>query len=462
MVVVGSGVAGLCAAVEARAEGARVAVLEADSEIGGASALSVGGCCIVGTPLQEAAGVLDSVELAAADWRAVGGPEADMVWARRYLRDSREAVHDWCGRLGVEWTELRGFEGNSVPRWHLPRDGGPGVMKPLLDRLETAGVEILAGARVLDVRPHRGRFRIASTRGEWDASAVVVATGGFAANPRMIRENAPRIAALPFFLCGGGDTAIGDGHALLADLGSEFCGLDRLWVYPVGTPSHLKPAPRGLVVRGVDEEIWLNANGARFHDEDHRGGASGTPALLAQPGATAWGVFDSLTAAALLLLDDGEVGGPMVTDPDQAEVFWRHAPCAWRAPTLSELAEQAGLPVRPTVESVARFNRGVEEGNDEFGRPTDTLRTIEHPPFHAIRYLPLVQKTFGGARTDLACRALGAPAGIFAAGEVAGMAGGGINGVGALEGTMFGPCIYSGRIAGRSSARFAAEVPQGP
>ena len=39
-------------------------------------------------------------------------------------------------------------------------------------------------------------------------------------------------------------------------------------------------------------------------------------------------------------------------------------------------------------------------------------------------------------------------AGLYAAGEAAGMAGGHINGAAALEGTMLGPSLFSGRVAG--------------
>jgi predicted oxidoreductase len=46
-------------------------------------------------------------------------------------------------------------------------------------------------------------------------------------------------------------------------------------------------------------------------------------------------------------------------------------------------------------------------------------------------------------------------AGLYAAGEVAGMAGGHINGRAALEGTMLGPSIFSGRVAGRAVAACA-------
>ena len=45
--------------------------------------------------------------------------------------------------------------------------------------------------------------------------------------------------------------------------------------------------------------------------------------------------------------------------------------------------------------------------------------------------------------------------GLYAAGEVAGFGGGGVHGYNALEGTLLGGCIFSGRAAGRALARAA-------
>ena len=68
--------------------------------------------------------------------------------------------------------------------------------------------------------------------------------------------------------------------------------------------------------------------------------------------------------------------------------------------------------------------------------------------------MPLARKNFGGVRTDLDCRVLRpdgtAIEGLLAAGELAGMAGGHINGRAGLEGTMLGPSLFSGRIAART------------
>src|ERR1700684_296869 len=145
VVVVGSGVAGLCAAVEAAEAGARVAVLERDAGLGGASGMSGAACNIVGTPLQKSLGIEDDVELALADWIRTGGPTADAEWARRYLERSYADVYEWCERLGTTWAALSQPEGNSVPRVHTPAGWGRGIIEALVGRAKSLGIEIHAG-----------------------------------------------------------------------------------------------------------------------------------------------------------------------------------------------------------------------------------------------------------------------------------------------------------------------------
>ncbi|HEY2689101.1 MAG TPA: FAD-dependent oxidoreductase [Streptosporangiaceae bacterium] len=463
-VVVGSGVAGLAAAAEAAAHGMRVVVLEAETEPGGASAISRAGCCLVGTPLQAACGVPDSLELALRDWRRAGGPSADLTWAARYLADSCTEVFAWCEDLGIRWTQLRQEEGNSAPRWHLPEGGGPALIAALLGRCRSLGVTVRTSSPVTQIVHERGRARgvavSAAHGGRVMADATIICTGGFTSNRAMLQRHAPALAAMTRFLCGGSAAARGAGHDLLSAAGAAFAGQDKLWMYPVGTPDPGDPSgSRGLVMRDVRSEIWLNRSGRRFHDEDLRGGLTGVPALLAQPGQTAWGIFDAREAARLTLLNDARYGSPFLTSAAGRERFWSTSRYAWRAPSIGELAAVTGLPAAPLAASVGKFNRSVRSGlsfEPEFGRELTGLEPIERPPFCAVQYFPLVQKNLSGVRTDSFCRVMksdtAAMTGLYAAGEVAGMAGGCINGAGAIEGTMFGPCLYSGRIAGKSAA----------
>jgi predicted oxidoreductase len=70
-----------------------------------------------------------------------------------------------------------------------------------------------------------------------------------------------------------------------------------------------------------------------------------------------------------------------------------------------------------------------------------------------------LRKNFGGVKTDMRCRVLDKHfepiKGLYAAGELAGMAGGHINGNAGLEGTMLGPSLFSGRVAGGWAAQEA-------
>jgi predicted oxidoreductase len=463
VLIVGSGVAGLAAAIAAAEAGSRVLVLEREAEVGGASAMSGAACCIVGTPLQQEQGIADSVELALADWSAMGGPTADLEWAERYLRASRGAVYDYCRRLGVRWVALDRPEGNSVPRRHVPRDWGRGIVDALLARARALGVRLLRRAEVTALQ-HGPTGRISGVRAlvegrreDIRAAAVVVAAGGFAANHAAVREVAPALAALPRLLSGSAPTSTGRGRDILAAVGARFANLDHLWVYPNGTPDPADPS--GLRGLGVEGDIWLNLDGDRFHDETVRGGHSGTTALLAQPGRTAWCVFNASEMPNVLLIDNEYWATPAGPRPRAMARFWQSSAYVRRGDTPAALAAAIGLPAAAVQEAVDALNAAVEAGlarEPRFGRSLAGVTPLAGPGLVAIQFFPMAQKNFGGVRTDLRCRVLheeGAPIpGLFAAGEVAGMAGGGINGRAALEGTMFGPCLYSGSLAGAAAA----------
>jgi uncharacterized protein len=462
VLIVGAGGAGIGAAIEAAQAGARVIVVDAAGQAGGTARTAGGGTWIAGSPLHQRLGIEDSVANGLADWLAWGGDAVDVEWAERYVAAGVPELYVWLAELGVEWVNLNLQEGNRVPRWHAPLGGGLGVMRVLERASRTyPNIEWHFETRLTDLVVEAGRVVGALARGpagpvEYRAEAVLIASGGFNNNLEMVQQHLAANGQVERVLLGGGRGARGEGHRLLERVQARFVNLDAIWIYPYATPDYRDPSGRrGLVLRGLEGDVWVNRQGRRFHNEAKRGGATGAPALLAQEPATCWTIIDASIAARFNAADPYYRQG----DEDLRDHLYElldNSPFIAKGNTIAELADAAGFERGPLGETIADHNRLRASGvptDPDFGRPLAGLAPLDQPPFYAIQFFPLARKNLGGVRTDLACRVVDQSdrpiAGLFAAGEVAGMAGGQINGRAALEGTMFGPSIYSGRVAGR-------------
>ncbi|UZX03106.1 FAD-dependent oxidoreductase [Arthrobacter sp. CDRTa11] len=463
VVLIGAGASGLSCVIEAAGRGARVTVIDAAPSFGGTASGAAGGTCIAGSPLQDRLGVEDSVGLALEDWITWGGDSVDVEWAHRYLLASRDVFFDHLSALGVRWISIHPHEGNRVPRWHRPEGGGKRVMSLLAHHARALpNITWRFGYRAQELVRSGGRITaVIAMNGdrivEISAPAIVMATGGFNNSAELVAMHAKQAAGAERVLLGGGPEAKGEGIRMLEAVGAQFTELDSVWMYPYGTPDYLKPGTdRGLAVRGVDGELWINDEGNRFHDESLRGGASGTGALLAQTEGRAWSVFDAGVASGLILADPYYLDGNKI-NRDRVAEFLRSSPYVESAPSAAALAARIGVDRRNLEAAINDMNKAIAAGlhrDPAFGKPLDGIAPLDEAPFYAVRLHPLARKNLGGVRTDLDCRVLdseGRPIdGLFASGEVAGMAGGHINGHAALEGTAFGPSVFSGIVAGRA------------
>ena len=462
VVVVGAGGAGLAAANEAASKKASVIVVELDSTYGGTAAISGGGCFAVGTPLQKQEGYEDSPDLAFQDWVRWGQGEADEQWARYYIEHSLHDLYEWLEEMGVVWEDVNLNEGNSVPRWHRPQGFGRALAKKLYETAQAKGVKKwLFDTQIEQILEKKGRIigvagtnRKTGEKVEIYGKAIVMATGGFAGSRDAVARYAPWVKKYTYYVAGNRNCT-GTGHEMVAQTGGYLTHMNNLWIYIYATPDYQDPAQeRALVLRFFPRGngIWLNAQGKRFHNEDLSGGASGTPAVLSQDPPFAWS-----------LNDDTVIGSMLVMDPSYTADFSKmhekkltllnNSPFIMKADSLQELAPKMGLNPDTLIETVTRYNKSVDVGIDtEFGRNVKSLKKIEKPLFYAIKFFPAVRKTIGGVKTNLKCQVLNKHfmpiPGLYAAGELAGMAGGHIQGKASLEGTMLGPSIFSGRVAG--------------
>jgi succinate dehydrogenase/fumarate reductase flavoprotein subunit len=132
---------------------------------------------------------------------------------------------------------------------------------------------------------------------------------------------------------------------------------------------------------------------------------------------------------------------------------------AFKADTLEELAKilnaKFSMPEQTLLETVRRYNEMVKKGKDEeFGKKSANLKTIEQGPFYASPTQAGVHHTMGGLRTKGTTGQVIDRYGkviprLYAAGEVTG----GVHGTNRLGGNATADCIVFGRLAGISAKR---------
>jgi hypothetical protein len=198
--------------------------------------------------------------------------------------------------------------------------------------------------------------------------------------------------------------------------------MDHIWFYVYATPDYRDPAQRrGLVFRQVPGYVWVNQQGCRFHNESRSGGKYATPALMAQSPRHAWAIMDAAMTATMEIADPYYREGDKVVRAKVLELL-NSSPFIRKA----DSSPRSRLIRRPIMRSSSfRWRAKISAAL----RPTSKCRVLDK------HFEPI--------------------AGLYAAGELAGMAGGHINGRAGLEGTMLGPSIFSGRVAGGWAAHAA-------
>ncbi len=468
VIVIGSGIAGLSAALEANAHAANVLIIETASVAGG-HAVKAGGFALVGTPLQERKGLKDTPNLA-FDGLMTWGEDPDPDWVRLFVENSRSEIHDWLGGFGIRFTILLDTPEDTVPRFHFAGGAAVNVIVPMLREAVTRdNLEFIMNAEAVDLAMNEtGRYnvRIRNTRSgvqrNYTAPAVIIATGGFQSNLDLVRQNFhPRDsehgAAPERLLIGSGQYATGTGIRLGQAAGAQLIRMDRQVTFINGLPDPHDPQ-RGLHVENP-AAIKINAKGNRFVNESAHSKTIES-AVMRLDRRMHWLVFDDkgrkkLRIRGAVWLNRDTIVSEILDNPDSVH----------QANTITELATAAGLNADSLQATIDRYNRLVADGEDlDFarfgplsGQTGSAVQPVTSPPFYAVRLLPMTRKSMGGLAIDMNTQVIGPGnqpiEGLFAAGEVTGVAG--INGSHGGSGTFLAPSVLTGRIAGRNSAASA-------
>ncbi len=471
VVVVGSGAAGLAAALTAARAGASVVVAEAEDEVGGTSRLSTGMLLGAGTRFQRALGIDDTPEALYRDYLQMNQWEVDTGLAHRLAFECGPAV-EWVADLGVAFHDTLSFGGEeSQPRNHLPVGWGADVVEHLRQACVAAGVEIALRRRVDrllteedpvagGVLGDRAVTGVAVGDDQISAGAVVVASGGFGASLEKLRQyfTAPTQAE-DWMWYMGAPGARGDAFDLADQVGAQVAGHQRglCFLSPNFVQEYEATLPGWL--------LMVNGDGRRFSNETVGYGV--LDHVVRRQGSRVYVLFDEAARQAAPAGQPAQYRQSNPSMPGRKSPNWNDEMVAAmadqkklvRADTVGEVAEGLGLPADVVGGTVARYNQLVADGEDrDFLKGSEFLRPIATPPFYGAELRSAtIALTSVGLRIDRDARVLGhdgaAVPGLFAAGECTG---GVLGDVYIGSGNSYSNCIVFGRAAGTEAAAWAA------
>jgi fumarate reductase flavoprotein subunit len=432
--VAGGGLAGLVAARRALELGAQVTLLEKGDRLGGSFVYSSGY-------------IWSYKDLRTFREEAPGGDET----LQRLILDRLGTGLTWLEDLGAPVLSRETGNPLTVGARFEP---GPTVTA-LSGSIPAYGGRVFPGAALenlaLDARGRVEGVRVISGGESWteESDAVILASGGFAANPELVGRHI--VGGPGRMRLRAHQWSTGDGFlAALAAGGRESAGLDEFYGRNLPAPPADFPPERFVEVSQLYGRyaVALNRNGERYADEAADWSETAlTRSTARQPGLRAWYVVDGAAlrqrvrerTAGEMVAIAREVGGTVLEAGSPEELAGR-------------LAER-GLPADAVLCTLDEYNAAVAGGKTATLSPprSEPAPPVQAPPFVAVEVAPAITHTIGGLAVDGGCRVLSASdnlalPGLYAAGvEVGGVSVGGYT-------SGLAAAVVFGRVAAESTS----------
>ncbi len=498
--IMGSGLAGLTAAVKAAEAGARVAVFEKRPFQGGG---------VSNTPMMTLA-VRDDQEYKDKAFKVhmeYTNYSADAAVVRSWI-DNSSHIPEFINGLGIDFLHVMKFDletlgqlpgysagfpkGMHLGDYYFLKGQGKGhgaavICKRMADTVEKLGGELYFSCPVKGlIREGDKVVGLVATDKDGEelrvsAKAVVIASGGFSDNPEMIKEftgftytnNNCDDGGNVLFNTFPGARMTGDGQRAVWEIGGAQGSM--------GINGHnLVPGP-GIIghtpwimknqMRIIQEQpyLWVNQRGERFIDEgiSNNHMAMGT-SIARQPDKCSYIVFDEATKRHME--QEGleyiyfifpaekltDVSGQFEHLIDV--VGNKHA---FVADTVEDLCAETGIDAAGLTRTLDAYNDYCDKGHDDqFAKDPAFLRPVREPKFYALRCFCGGYQALGGIKVNGKCQVVDDDyrpiKGLYAAGDCAAGEIWGNPPTGGIGVTTL--CFSQGFITGREAVKYAKSL----
>lgn len=461
VLVVGSGVAGLCAAITAAENGASTVIFEKMPVTGGSSRISQCDMAIVGSPLQKKLGIDDKPEWLAADMQKVSGGLTDPIMPLTVAKGTASLL-DFMEKRGVKFNDgLMHFGGHSAKRCMWPIGGGKGIINPLEAHFRgLPNTKLITRARVDRVlfdETGRAVGLVVRENYLFDASlisddvenksgtvrryrakkGIVFASGGFCRDRLIVGTEAPYLRGISSNAQVG---ATGSGIRPLTEAGAYAMHMS---LFRFSFPISYTDLCWGMYVDPATGKRFVNESENRdvislaILDRIKKNGGK-TPVIFFDSDSIK--NFHDTRRLKRGLAGKNTCGGNI-----------------YEYATLEEAAKAYNIPWEEFKAQTDRYNAMLQSNDDnEFGKNMKAMKGagLSKAPFYAMQAVPFIAYTAGGAFINEKAEVISAKTwkpipGLYAAGEAAS----GVHGANRLTSCSVIDCGVFGRIAGEEVSK---------
>ena len=451
VVVIGAGGAGFSAAITAKNAGANVVLLEKMPAVGGNSLISGAEMNVAKNWVQPKLGINDdSPELHAQDTFKGGDGKGDMKVINVMTHEALDAAK-WCrDYLGVRFEDdnLFFFGGHSRKRALIPvGHTGTEFIAKFQAKADELGIPVITNMKAEELIKNKDG-RVVGVKATMDGSeytfnakgGVVLATGGFGANPEMVKKYNPKIDER--FKTTDAPGSTGEALYMAERAGAELVNMGYIQTYPICDP--LSGAIELIADARFDGAIMLNQEGKRFVEELQRRDVL-SEAILNQTGQYCWVLWND---------NIGKISNTVKAHANEYEAFTKQG-IMTTCDDLKCIADFTKIPFDQLRKTVKRVSDMAGKGNDKDFNHRAGLMDMQQGKYYVIKAVPSTHHTMGGVRINEKAEALTAEGkvipGLWAAGEVTGVT----HGTNRLGGNAYTDIIVFGRIAGEAAAKAA-------
>ncbi|EFL51533.1 Succinate dehydrogenase [Solidesulfovibrio fructosivorans JJ]] len=430
VIVIGGGGSGLSAAVQAAKNGLTCAVLEKEEQLGGSSAFAEGHAAFESDE-QKKRGITVTKQEAYTAYIDYSHWRCDSALVNRFVENAATTItkmRDEVGAVYEDVTITAPEQPGELVTWHLPE----GEVAHLLELLEAdarrRGVDIFLSTPATRIlRGEDGKIKGVVAKdadGETvrlGARAVVVGSGGYAANPALINKYG-KFKIGEHVINAGGKGNTGDGLKMMQEVGAvENSNIGTMVFFPLmrdkTVTSHVNNA-------GMQPSLWVDKHGRRFTNETvglNFGNAGDL--MVGLPDAMFWCILDQDFIDRLV--NKGNFVGlgiyvrnyeKLIHLPGELEADAANDSCTnvYKGETLEALAGKIGVAPEVLRSEVGEYNGYVSAGEDKkYRKDPKYLFPCNRGPFYAIKMEPGIMVSVGAIKINEYMQVLDANGGVI-------------------------------------------------